>query len=150
VFALPDLEELDLYGNEIRIVPDRIRNLGKLKVLDLQRNPIETAPDIPGLSLDWRSYHRCRHTLSPSNLIGRAIETGEDQEHHGPIPHENQILPAISELPNLRRLGIGLRSPLLQRPLAVPEPQRTVKRLIDKIGELSQLRVSKYLWNITP
>jgi hypothetical protein len=52
VFELHQLEELNLYGNNIRFIPERIRELTNLKLLLVGRNPIEKLPDIPGLFLD--------------------------------------------------------------------------------------------------
>src|SRR5215475_7171421 len=80
VFALSDLESLFLGSNEIRAIPETIRKLSRLKLLDVSQNPIEKVPDIPGLSLDWDAYVRCRPAVSRENVVGIGVLTGERQD----------------------------------------------------------------------
>ena len=68
IFALVHLENLDLAGNAIREVSEKIRNLPNLRRLCLARNPIYKVPDIPGLALDWAGYLRSRKKLSTENV----------------------------------------------------------------------------------
>jgi len=79
VFDLSQLESLNLFGNNIRGVPERIHDLANLKDLCVINNPIEKVPDIPGLSLDWAGYLRCRKTLSSQNVVEIWVEVDEKE-----------------------------------------------------------------------
>src|SRR5215475_4876853 len=67
IFSFSHLEALNLRGQNIRVVPEFLRDLPSLKRLDLSQNPVQRVPDIPGLILDWNSYIRCRAELSREN-----------------------------------------------------------------------------------
>jgi hypothetical protein len=77
VFDLPQLETLELFGNNIREVPERIGDLVHLKRLSVMRNPIERVHEIPGLALDWASYLRCRKPLSRENVADVCLPSGK-------------------------------------------------------------------------
>jgi hypothetical protein len=77
IFALSELEELDLSVNEIRFVPDRLGDLTKLREVNLAHNPVERVPDVPGLHLDWHSYLRCERHLSPLHVVGLYFMRGK-------------------------------------------------------------------------
>lgn len=75
VFELAWLESLNLSGNEIRVIPDRLaKELPGLVALDVSRNPIEWVPDVKGIALDWRSYLRCRSHVAPEHITGLHVD----------------------------------------------------------------------------
>jgi hypothetical protein len=77
------LETLNLSHNAIRQIPGWLQELPRLKYLNLVRNPLESVPDIPGLKLDWEAYRRFSESLSPWNILGLDISTGQDQRDKG-------------------------------------------------------------------
>jgi Leucine-rich repeat (LRR) protein len=139
VFDLDALEELDLAGHSIRIVPERISSLVKLKELNLFHNPIENVPDIRGLMLDWISYLLCRQSLSPGHIVGLNIRMGMRQDQREPVSRPDDLLSAIFELPNLRHLRIGPESVQIYPRLTSLSPDRVILQLIERLDELSQL-----------
>jgi Leucine-rich repeat (LRR) protein len=139
VFALSGLEELILFNNDIRIIPNQIRELPKLRKLDVRRNPIERLPDMPGVSMDWESYVRCRAHLSPPHVIGLEISIGETQDQPTPVSDPDQLLHAILAMPNLINLDIGLTAIVHQIPLHSPEPAPAIRQILDQIAELRDL-----------
>jgi Leucine-rich repeat (LRR) protein len=147
VFTLMTLEELDLYGNEICKVSERIRKLPKLRKLNLCRNPIEMVPDIPGLHLDWDIYMRCRENLSPAHIVGINIRTGDNQATPISIPYATEIVSEIVRLSALQWLRIGLDGITMQTPLGLPEPELPILQTIDCVGEVSALK-ELVLWGV--
>ena len=103
MFGLSDLEELELDGNEIQVVPERIRDLRKLRRLSLTGNPIRRAPNVAGLVLDWDAYLRCRPALSRTNVAGINVVTGADQTTEREIPESALLLAELRLLPAQHR-----------------------------------------------
>ena len=136
IFALSNLEELDLSYNNIRVVPEQIRKLSRLRQIELSGNPIETLPDIPGLILDWTSYLRCRHDLSPANILGIDISTGRDQDTPASVVEADELVKDLFALPLLRHLRIGLDSVYYQISLHIPEPEPSLQQILERLGEL--------------
>jgi Leucine-rich repeat (LRR) protein len=130
IYELSHLEELDLWGNQIGVVSERIRELPNLKRLDLTRNPIQKVPDIPGLVLDWSAYLRCRESLSPKNVMGIDVDIER-------LPEPTRLLPEIISLPDLRHLEVGPAEFHSDTP--IPEPTPKARALIDSIGQLHNL-----------
>ncbi|MBI5368956.1 MAG: leucine-rich repeat domain-containing protein [Planctomycetes bacterium] len=139
VFELQRLESVNLRGNRIRVVPERFHELPNLRRLDISRNPIERVPNLPGLTLDWESYFRCRAGLSPGNISGIDLRTDT------PLLGADQLLPDVSSLVELSCLTIG---PLW---IEAYEPFRTpaaaVHKLIENISRFTKL-VTLTIWGI--
>lgn len=135
VFSLHNLETLNLYRNNIREVPERIRELTNLKHLNLSENPIEKLPDIPGLSLNWESYLRCRKTLSRENVEGILVEV---EERSSKIESLNgpRLGDELALLPCLRSLSVNSFTTYGSEILKLP---REIGDLLDNIGQLHLL-----------
>ncbi len=121
VFDLTHIETLDLFGNNIREVPERIRELINLRHLDIRQNPIEKLPDIPGVSLDWTSYLRCRKTLSRQNVQGIWIDIDEEQFSKTEQSEGSELSQELALLPNLRTLILFLS---ISRDSKIPHPPK--------------------------
>jgi internalin A len=133
VFDVPQLEVLDLDGNNIREVPERIRDLTNLKRLILIRNPIEQVPDIPGLALDWASYLRCRGNLSKQNIEEIWIEIDDEQTSPLKWARGPRLRSELALLSNLRRLHVGLSS--ISGGTKLPKPTGEIRDLINNLGQ---------------
>lgn len=133
VFTLSSLEGLSIRNAGIRVVPDRIRKLSKLKRLDLLQNPVESVPDIPGLLLEWDTYLNCQQFLSPEHVIGLHIPVKD-------IRNGDSLLSAVTGLMAMRRLYIGPWSITVgQNKSAYHRPIEPIQRLLDSIDQLRQL-----------
>ncbi|MBZ5726015.1 MAG: hypothetical protein LAP87_13570 [Acidobacteriia bacterium] len=139
VFSLRGLEELNLSRNQIKIVQEQIRGLGRLKRLDLTYNPIQKVPSVAGLVLDWDAHLRCRSALSRECIAGIQVFTGEEQGQEKEVPDASLLLPELKSLPLLRELRIGLRSVTVRNPLGFRPPTGSVAQLIDSLGEFLSL-----------
>lgn len=79
VFALKQLEIVDLSGNDLTTVPERLWDLPNLKGVNLIGNPIESLPNRPGLTIDLPIYRRCRGEVEPKNIeLVIGADTSED------------------------------------------------------------------------
>lgn len=138
VFELHQLEELILEGNNIREVPERIRDLTNLKCLNVIKNPIREVPDIPGLSMGWDAYLRCRQALSKQNVEGVWINADDHQDSTVTQIKGSQLRYEITLLTNLRRLRIySARLSEYNK----PHLQREIRDLIDNIGQFKHLEI---------
>jgi Leucine-rich repeat (LRR) protein len=131
VFELLELEELNLHGNKIRVIPERIRMMPKLKQLVLTRNPLVSVPDLPGLHLDWNTYLRCRESLSRRNIAGIVIEVGAK------LSDPSQLLRALASLPELRFLRLGLNT--LSASTEIKKAPETLWQLINGLEQCEHL-----------
>src|ERR1017187_3605362 len=77
IFEFSGLESLNLSANHIAKIPEQIGKLSHLQRLDVTDNPIEEIPDVSGLILDWSTYLTQRAHLSPPNILGIKVRTGE-------------------------------------------------------------------------
>lgn len=140
VYSLSDLTELDLFENRIQVVPDRIRELSQLRRLNLFVNPVRRVPNVPSLLLDWSAYDYCKPALSPENVIGINIITGEDQQTRNEVPNADLLLSELKRLPFLRELRIGTRSITFQDPISPQKPITAITDVIDCVADFAQLR----------
>jgi Leucine-rich repeat (LRR) protein len=120
ILGLEWLVTVGLRRNRITSVPAGVSNLRRLKRLDLQGNPIEAVPDVPGLILDWHSFLRCRPTLSPGNVVGITVALGDDQKQAIEVQEQNHLLRYLSKLHNLRELSVGYSAVFNAEPIYVP------------------------------
>lgn len=67
VYTLTNLVIIDLRNNNLRLIPDELRHLPNLKQVVLIGNPLESLPDLPGVTIviDSSIYLRCRHQFRP-------------------------------------------------------------------------------------
>ena len=67
VYTLTNLAIIDLRNNNLRLIPDELRHLPNLKQVVLIGNPLESLPDLPGVTIviDSSIYLRCRHQFRP-------------------------------------------------------------------------------------
>lgn len=137
VFGLTELEELDLTQNNIRVVPERIRELTNLKRLFLFHNPVEKLPDIPGVALNWTSYLRCRKHLSRQHVDGILIEIDGLGRSIPKQSQKQQLWQELARLPNLH--GLFVRGRHASAKDVMPEPSSNVRELIDRLGSFGQL-----------
>jgi internalin A len=70
ILKLKSLTNLNLSYNGLRVIPETIRALPKLRSLDLIGNPIDSVPNMPGLILDLGTLLRLRDSVSPENVSG--------------------------------------------------------------------------------
>lgn len=122
VFDLHQLEGLFLRENNIREVPEKLRNLSNIKRLSLFGNPIERVPDVPGLGLDWAGYLRCRKGLSRENVEQiwiRIDEEGTLGIKQGREPHP-RLLSELALLPRLHSLTVAPPSVGIDTRIAKP------------------------------
>jgi Leucine-rich repeat (LRR) protein len=131
VFELTHLQSLDVSGQAIRIVPERIRELVNLKYVNLTGNPLESLPDVRGLQLDWSTYRRCRSTVSPENVDAIDLDIDDSVEPQVET-HGAELAREITTLPNLRTLTIVLRRP-------DPVPPSLLRSFFDQIENLERL-----------
>lgn len=111
-FALKQLEIVDLSGNDLTTVPERLWDLPNLKGVNLIGNPIESLPNRPGLTIDLPIYRRCRGEVEPKNI---ELVIGADTSEEDAAFSELDQLQSLS----IRGLGLG----------AVPESIRNLPRL---------------------
>lgn len=88
------LESVSLCANEIASVPDELARLPRLRRVDLRANPLYRVPALPGLSLDWTAYERCRGQLRRAGPVGIRVDTA-------PVPR------GVWKVPRLQRLDFG-------------------------------------------
>jgi Leucine-rich repeat (LRR) protein len=137
VFEILQLEDLNLMNQNIRRVPERIRNLPALKSLFLVGNPIESVPDIRGLALDWAGYLRCRQTLSKQNVEAICIEINAEGSEIHKSESEVRLLRELVNLPRLSKLRISLSS--ISNGTMLPKPEGEVRDLVNSVGEFHRL-----------
>jgi Leucine-rich repeat (LRR) protein len=67
VYTLTNLVIIDLRNNNLRLIPDELRHLPNLKQVVLIGNPLESLPDLPGVTIviDSSIYLRCRRQFRP-------------------------------------------------------------------------------------
>src|SRR6266404_3670566 len=70
VFALCDLELIDFSNNKLTMIPERLRDLRKLRRVTLFDNPLERLPDLPGLCIDGATYVRCGPPIKKKQIAG--------------------------------------------------------------------------------
>jgi Leucine-rich repeat (LRR) protein len=104
IFCYPQLTFIDASHNKLRRLPDRIRELTRLKRLALGSNQLTEIPDgIGGLrELTWLDVtHNQVHTVSPelANCVS-LTSLGASDCRLSSFPM------AICKLPNLRKLGV--------------------------------------------
>jgi internalin A len=133
VFDLQQLEELVLNGQNIRTVPERVRELTKLKWLSLVDNPIESVPDIGGLVLDWETYERCRNILLKRNIKGIWIELDKER------PFPNCLTSELLSLPRLASLSV------VTTIFNFTPPLRAEGEILEFVKSLSEFRALEVL-----
>jgi internalin A len=136
VFYLTELEELRLSGHDIRIVPEQVRELVNLKRLAVDGNPLKKVVDVPGLSLDWDTYLRCREHLSAEHIEGIWVRLDAHGFVTPYLPENPQLFRKLARLPNLQLLFIGMAS---IADASIPKPSKEVREVIDRIGLLTTL-----------
>jgi Leucine-rich repeat (LRR) protein len=138
--GLECLQILDLRHNAIRQIPNWIQELPRLKYLDLVRNPLDSIPNIPGLKLDWEVYRRLNEFLSPSNILGLEISIGHDQRTKGAaFKYAWRLETLAQELPQLEELRIGVDGISLETPLKIPRPDREILQLVQSLDQFPTL-----------
>ncbi len=73
VFALSELETLDLSNNQLSTLPQALDQLKNLKHANVAFNPPEAVPDRPGLILDSdqvQHFVEKQKAVRPENVIG--------------------------------------------------------------------------------
>jgi Leucine-rich repeat (LRR) protein/GTPase SAR1 family protein len=141
IFEFSGLESLNLSANHIAKIPEQIGKLSHLQRLDVTDNPIEEIPDVSGLILDWSTYLTQRAHLSPPNILGIKVRTGETDRQRKPVGEASKLIHYLGAMPNLRELSIGLRSLTLHSPLRLGYPTRKVGELIAGLQELKNLEL---------
>lgn len=137
VFELTWIERLNLRGNNICVVSERIRELPNLKYLNVTGNPIERLPNIPGLHLDWSTFLRCRKALSSNNITGIVVSVSAEGGPLPATPDGPHLCQTIAELAQLRSLGI--ESDSLFNKTSSPEPSGEVRELISELSRFPHL-----------
>jgi internalin A len=149
VFALAQLETVNLSENSIKEIPEGIRDLPNLRRLHLTRNPIDRVVDIPGLVLDLGSYLRCQNALSRENVFGISIDI--DREYSISRQIKVQVVRELTLLPNLRHLRIGLHSIYNDSRLYPPAGEvLDIIKNIDQFPSLEELIFSGVLLESLP
>lgn len=92
------------------------------------------------MTLDWNTLANCREVLSPSNINGLYVVTGEDQLQLEEIRHAQNMASYVTSLPALSRLYIGVRGIMRRNPLNISEPSPEVSALLSRPGECRRLR----------
>jgi internalin A len=147
IFALKDLEFINLSRNQLRHIPERLWDLPKLRYVNLIGNPIETLPNRPGLVIDLQTYLRLRNKIdaknirltigietppedvalvleSASDLLGLSIDSGIVIDQPKPSPAIQMVIESLANFVMLEALN--LRGLLLE---AVPEGIHHLRKL---------------------
>lgn len=142
VYSLSKLQRLILLGQNIRSVPDRIRELPRLTDLVIEDNPIEELPDVPIFHLDWDTLLRVGNGFDLANVRGLRVVTGGGQRSTRKVEQIDDLYRALPQLTNLRAFGIGLQGVTHQYPFDIPELDEELRPLLDGLDgfpELSEL-----------
>lgn len=109
VFALTELEELDLSRNAIRTVPERLWDLPNLRHVVLIGNPIESLPDRPGLIIDRPTYWRCGNNKADKLILFIGMDLAQEDAMFwiNELTHRQELyglmigqqIPSIQQLP---------------------------------------------------
>jgi Leucine-rich repeat (LRR) protein len=130
VFALTHLESIDLSDNKLRFIPDRLRNLPKLKWVNVIGNPVEALPDLAGLTIDGPTYLRCRNQVKPEN-INLVLSSENAEKDGGPLPDELRTS-------GVQKLTIGEWGITIGEKRLRPSP--TIQRILDSLANLDSLQ----------
>jgi len=130
VFALTDLEYIDLSRNELRSIPERLWDLPKLRDVNLIGNPIESLPDRPGLVIDVPIYLRCGRQIDAKNielLIG--VDTSQEDAE--------SLVAELRRVRSLRKLTIGKWGITIGDDH--PEPGPAIRKILDSLANMDFL-----------
>lgn len=127
VFTLTHLEVLDLSGNSVRDIPERLwDDLPHLQRVVLIGNPIESLPDRPGLIIDRSTYRLWSDELSPENVtLFLHVDLSEEEA--------NSWIRKLSMSRTLHGLMIGRWHSQLQK------SPRAISRVLDSLDKFDFL-----------
>ena len=130
VFSLTDMEVINLSGNCLRTIPKQLLDLPTLRKMILIGNPIEFLSDRPGLTIDGRTYLRCRKQVDAKNLtLVIAADT--------PLGEAKSL---VAELKTARVLqGLSLGKWMIDMGTDYPKPSRAIRKILDSLESLDYL-----------
>lgn len=132
VFALTQLESIDLSYNQLVTVPVRLWDLPRLKHVSLLGNPIESLPNRPLIQIDHLTYRRIRGRV---DLVNVHLTIGPEI----PEQEEDFWINELSALRGLGALGVGQTSFIVGN--EHEKPTRLVIRILERLHEFKSLSI---------
>lgn len=120
LYSLQHLEYIDFSDNFLTIIPEKLWTLPKLKRINAENNPLESLPNLPGLSVDVKTFLKF-HNTEVDSKIELQIESDITSEE------VDSLLPILKQPTGPKTLRIGKRRIVITR---------TRDQLSDQVGKI--------------